>query len=46
MLKKLNTGEQYGDFEKIKKWVYVGGKVSRGLVNRREAEAVICYRNR
>ncbi|EMA4781340.1 lysozyme [Providencia rettgeri] len=45
MLKKLNTGDQYGACEELKKWVYAGGKVWRGLVNRREAEAAICYGN-
>ena len=45
MLKKLNAGDQYGACEELKKWVYAGGKVWRGLVNRREAEAVICHGN-
>lgn len=45
MLKKLNTGDQYGACEELKKWVYAGGKVWRGLVNRREAEAAICHGN-
>nr|ELR5135112.1 lysozyme [Providencia rettgeri] len=43
MLKKLNAGDQYGACEELKRWVYAGGKVWRGLVNRREAEAVICH---
>lgn len=41
MLKKLNAGDQYGVCEELKKWVYTGGKVWRGLVNRREAGAAI-----
>lgn len=45
MLKKLNTGDQYGACEELKKWVYAGGKVWRGLINRREAEAAICHGN-
>ncbi|MEZ2756466.1 lysozyme [Providencia vermicola] len=45
MLKKLNEGDQYGACEELKKWVYAGGKVWRGLVNRREAEAAICHGN-
>lgn len=45
MLKKLNAGDQYGACEELKKWVYAGGKVWRGLVNRREAEAAICHGN-
>ncbi|HHR5900650.1 TPA: lysozyme [Providencia alcalifaciens] len=45
MLKKLNAGDQYGACEEFKKWIYAGGKVWRGLVNRREAEAAICYGN-
>ncbi|MEY0576964.1 lysozyme [Providencia manganoxydans] len=43
MLKKLNAGDQYGACEELKKWVYAGGKVWRGLVNRRETEAAICH---
>lgn len=43
MLKKLNAGDKYGACEELKKWVYAGGKVWRGLVNRREAEAAICH---
>ncbi|MBQ0313805.1 lysozyme [Providencia rettgeri] len=45
LLKKLNAGDQYGACEELKKWVYAGGKVWRGLVNRREAEAAICHGN-
>ncbi|MGA6579692.1 glycoside hydrolase family protein, partial [Providencia sp. NPDC089923] len=45
MLKKLNAGDQYGACEELKRWVYAGGKVWRGLVNRREAEAAICHGN-
>ncbi len=45
MLKKLNAGDQYGACEELKKWVYAGGKVWRGLVNRREVEAAICHGN-
>ncbi|EMJ7520117.1 lysozyme [Providencia rettgeri] len=45
MLKKLNAGDQYGACEELNKWVYAGGKVWRGLVNRREAEATICHGN-
>lgn len=45
MLKKLNAGNQYGVCDELKKWVYAGGKVWRGLVNRREAEAAICHGN-
>ncbi|HCR4096373.1 TPA: lysozyme [Providencia rettgeri] len=45
MLKKLNAGDQYGACEELKKWVYAGGKVWCGLVNRREAEAAICHGN-
>lgn len=45
MLKKLNAGDQYGACEELKKWVYAGGKVWRGLVNRRETEAAICHGN-
>lgn len=42
LLKKLNAGDQYGACEEMKRWVYAGGKVWRGLVSRREAESALC----
>ncbi|MGQ8785590.1 lysozyme, partial [Proteus mirabilis] len=45
LLKKLNAGDRAGACEEIKRWVYAGGKVWRGLVSRREAESVLCHGN-
>ncbi|HGN0381151.1 TPA: lysozyme [Proteus mirabilis] len=43
LLKKLNAGDQNGACEEMKRWVYAGGKVWRGLVSRREAESALCH---
>lgn len=45
LLKKLNAGDRTGACEEIKRWVYAGGKVWRGLVSRREAESALCHGN-
>ena len=45
LLKKLNAGDQNGACEEMKRWVYAGGKVWRGLVSRREAESALCHGN-
>ena len=42
LLKKLNAGDQHGACEEMKRWVYAGGNVWRGLVSRREAESALC----
>ncbi|HEH1507331.1 TPA: lysozyme [Proteus mirabilis] len=42
LLKKLNAGDQNGACEEMKRWVYAGGSVWRGLVSRREAESALC----
>ncbi|MBG5978582.1 lysozyme [Proteus mirabilis] len=42
LLNKLNAGDQNGACEEMKRWVYAGGKVWRGLVSRREAESALC----
>lgn len=42
LLKKLNASDQYGACEEMKRWVYAGGNVWRGLVSRREAESALC----
>lgn len=39
LLKKLNAGDYSGAAEEFKRWKYAGGRVCRGLVCRREAEA-------
>lgn len=38
--KKANAGQPF--CAELKKWVYAGGRVIRGLVNRREAEYQMC----
>ncbi|HGJ5877303.1 MAG TPA: lysozyme [Arsenophonus sp.] len=49
LLKKLNAEDPQGAFEAIKQWVYVKDEKrhikvkSKGLMNRREIESVICY---
>ncbi len=45
LLKKLNAGDQHGACEEMKRWVYAGGKVWRGLVSRRDAESALCHGN-
>ncbi|HCT9019252.1 TPA: lysozyme [Proteus mirabilis] len=42
LLKKLNAGDRAGACEEMKRWIYAGGKVWRGLVSRREAESALC----
>lgn len=43
LLKKLNAGDRAGACEEMKRWIYAGGKVWRGLVSRREAESALCH---
>uniref|UniRef100_A0A3B0M1B7 Lysozyme n=1 Tax=Arsenophonus endosymbiont of Trialeurodes vaporariorum TaxID=235567 RepID=A0A3B0M1B7_9GAMM len=43
LLKKLNAGDQKGACDEMRRWVYVKGKVWKGLTTRREIESVICY---
>ncbi|WP_145917170.1 lysozyme [Serratia plymuthica] len=42
LLKKLNAGDSTGACDEIRRWNKAGGKVWRGLVNRREVEREIC----
>lgn len=42
MVKKLNAGDYAGACAEMKRWVYVQGKPSQGLVNRRESEYRMC----
>ncbi|MGL9721539.1 lysozyme [Symbiopectobacterium sp.] len=42
LLKKLNTGDRAGACNEMRRWKYVDGKVSRGLVNRRAVECELC----
>lgn len=45
LLKKLNKGDQHGACEEMGRWVYAGGKVWKGLINRREMESALCHGN-
>ncbi|WP_337228457.1 lysozyme [Proteus faecis] len=45
LLKKLNVGDQNGACEEMKRWIYAGGKVWKGLINRREMESALCHGN-
>ncbi|MBJ2116120.1 lysozyme [Proteus penneri] len=45
LLKKLNVGDQHGACEEMKHWIYAGGKVWKGLINRREMESALCHGN-
>ena len=38
LLKKLNNGDKKGAADEFDKWVYSKGKVSKGLVGRRQRE--------
>ncbi|MCK8538232.1 lysozyme [Yersinia ruckeri] len=42
MVKKLNRGDTSGACEELRRWVKAGGKVWKGLVNRREVERELC----
>jgi lysozyme len=42
LLKKLNAGD--GACDEIRRWKYVDGKVSKGLVNRRAVERELCLK--
>lgn len=42
LVRKLNAGDYPGACAEISRWVKAGGKVSRGLANRRMAERAQC----
>lgn len=42
LLKKLNAGDIQGACDQMRRWKYDEGKVSNGLINRREVEREIC----
>lgn len=42
LVKKLNARDYKGACAEIKRWVYVNGKKSQGLINRREKEYQTC----
>lgn len=42
LVKKLNAGDYAGACSELKRWVYAGGKILPGLVERREREFQMC----
>lgn len=42
LLKKLNAGDSKGACDEMRRWNRAGGKVRKGLINRREVEREIC----
>lgn len=42
LLRKLNAGDYIGACNELPRWVYAGGKQVQGLLNRREAERLLC----
>ncbi|WP_334473597.1 lysozyme [Arsenophonus sp. PmNCSU2021_1] len=42
LLKKLNTGDIQGACDQMRRWKYDEGKVSNGLIKRREVERELC----
>lgn len=42
LLKRLNSGDQTGACEEMRRWVYAGGMKWKGLQNRRDMERSLC----
>ncbi|WP_154641078.1 lysozyme [Serratia marcescens] len=42
LLKKLNAGDSRGACDEMRRWNKAGGKIWKGLINRREVEREIC----
>ncbi|EMB2734816.1 lysozyme [Serratia liquefaciens] len=42
LLRKLNAGDSSGACDEMRRWNKAGGKVWKGLINRREVEREIC----
>jgi lysozyme len=42
LVRKLNAGDYTGACNELPRWVYAGGRVVQGLVNRREKERAQC----
>lgn len=42
LLKKLNSGDSAGACDEMRRWNKAGGKVWKGLINRREVDREIC----
>ncbi|CNF25746.1 endolysin [Yersinia nurmii] len=45
MVKKLNAGNTQGACDELRRWNKAGGKVWKGLINRREVERELCLTN-
>lgn len=45
LLKQLNKGARTSACEQLKRWVYIDGQQSKGLVNRRQAEYIVCIKD-
>ncbi|ELI6453559.1 lysozyme [Yersinia ruckeri] len=45
MVKKLNAGNTHGACDELRRWNKAGGKVWKGLINRREVERELCLTN-
>lgn len=43
LAQKANQGDFKGACNQLTRWVYAGGKVSQGLLNRRLAEQKVCF---
>lgn len=42
LLRKLNAGDSEGACDEMRRWNKAGGKIWKGLINRREVEREIC----
>lgn len=42
LVKKFNAGDKHQACEELTRWVYAGGKISKGLMIRRKAERQMC----
>ncbi|MDN0086009.1 lysozyme [Yersinia nurmii] len=45
LVKKLNAGEIQAACDELRRWIRVGGKEWKGLINRREVELELCLKN-
>lgn len=45
LLNKLNAGDRAGACNEMRRWKYVDGKVSKGLVSRRAVERELCLKS-
>ncbi|MGL9721937.1 lysozyme [Symbiopectobacterium sp.] len=45
LLKKLNAGDKVGACDEMRRWVYVDGRIWKGLVSRRAVERELCLKS-